>query len=188
MEVYEAIEKRKTIRIFKKGISEEHLRKIILAGTKAPSGGNCQPWEFIIVDDQRIIDQLAELKYQLNKGMAPRKGEAQEGVEARALKQKKSFENASVVAVCGQEGQGASVWLCIENMSLAAVADGIGSQIVTYWGKQRGDVKKILGIPEGCEIIAVMKFGEPGEEGFSRDMNPSGPRRSDFSWLHKNRF
>lgn len=71
MEVYEAIEKRKTIRIFKKGISEEHLRKIILAGTKAPSGGNCQPWEFIIVDDQRIIDQLAELKYQLNKGMDP---------------------------------------------------------------------------------------------------------------------
>lgn len=36
MDVYEAIEKRRTIRIFESGVSEEQLRKIILAGTKAP--------------------------------------------------------------------------------------------------------------------------------------------------------
>ena len=68
MELYEAIEKRRTIRIYKKGASEEQLKKIILAASKAPSGGNNQPWEFIIIDNQRIIDQCAELKYQLNKG------------------------------------------------------------------------------------------------------------------------
>jgi len=71
MDVYEAIEKRRTIRIFKQGASEEQLKKITLAGTKAPSAGNCQPWEFIIVDDQKIIDQLAELKYQQNRRLSP---------------------------------------------------------------------------------------------------------------------
>ena len=42
MDIYEAIEKRRTIRIFKKEATGEKLRKIILAGSKAPSGGNRQ--------------------------------------------------------------------------------------------------------------------------------------------------
>ena len=60
MDVYEAIEKRRTIRNFKQGISEDQLRKLLLAGVKAPSGSNVQPWEFIIIDDSKIIEQLAD--------------------------------------------------------------------------------------------------------------------------------
>jgi nitroreductase len=51
MDVYEAIEKRRTIRRFKKGASKEQLRGIIIAGTKAPSARNRQPWEFIVIED-----------------------------------------------------------------------------------------------------------------------------------------
>jgi nitroreductase len=36
MEVYEAIEKRRTIHVFKKSATEGYLREIILAGSKAP--------------------------------------------------------------------------------------------------------------------------------------------------------
>jgi len=60
MEIHEVIAKRRTIRIFKKKASEEQLKKIILAGTQAPSAGNSQPWEFIMIDDQKTIDQIAE--------------------------------------------------------------------------------------------------------------------------------
>jgi nitroreductase len=182
MELYEAIEKRRTVRIFKKRASEEQLRKIILSGTKAPSAGNSQPWEFIIIDDQKIIDQIAERKYQLSLTMPPRAGEGQEKVHERALGQRKSFENASAVAVCHQKGAAASAWLCIENMSLGAAADGLGSGIVVFWGEQEKEVKKILGIPEDYELAAVLKIGEPGEK-------PSPPpKRPEFSWLHKNKF
>jgi nitroreductase len=182
MELYEAIEKRRSVRIYKQGASEEQLRKIILAGSKAPSAANRQPWEFIIVDDHKIVDQLAELKYQQNRQIAPREGETQDDVERKALYQKKSFENTSIVAVCNQTGHSDSAWLCIENMSLAAVADGLGSVIVSYWEKWLEEVEKILGIPEGFELTCLMKFGFPGEE-------PSTPqRRTEFSWLHKNTF
>jgi len=182
MELHEAIKKRRTIRVFRKKASEEQLRKIILAGTQAPSAGNSQPWEFIMVDDQKMIDQIAEQKYQLSLTMPPRPGEGVDKVPERALGQKKSFENASAVAVCYQNGHSASAWLCIENMSLAAFADGLGSGIVAFWGEQEKEVKKILGIPEGYELAAVMKIGEPGE-------NPSPPpKRPEFSWLHRNRF
>ena len=59
MDVYEAIEKRRTVRTFTRGITAEQLRKLLLAGTKAPSGSNAQPWEFIIVDDPQIVNELA---------------------------------------------------------------------------------------------------------------------------------
>ena len=84
MDVYEAIEKRRTIRIFKKGAAEDQLRRIVLAGTKAPSGGNRQSWEFILIDEREIIDQLAEIKYQLNRKFSPGPGESQKDVEERA--------------------------------------------------------------------------------------------------------
>jgi nitroreductase len=182
MELFEAIETRRTVRNFRKGASEEQLKKIILAGTRAPSAANMQPWEFVIVEDQRIVDQIAEQKYRLNRKMTPRPGEGQEKVEERALDQKKSFQNASVVAVCNQKGQVESGWLCIENMSLAAVGLGLGSGIIAFWGEPEAEVKKILKIPENYELAAILKFGVPAE-------SPSPPpRRPEDSWIHKNTF
>ena len=64
MDTYEAIEKRRTVRTFRQGVSEDQLRKLLLAGANAPSGSNVQPWEFIIIDDPKTIDQIAEHKYQ----------------------------------------------------------------------------------------------------------------------------
>lgn len=188
MDVYEAIENRRTIRIYKAGASEEQLLKIILAGTKAPSPANHQFWEFIIIEDQHIIDQLAELKYQQHRWLPPLKGETQEDVERKAMDRKRSFENASVVAICHKTGDESGVWTCIENMSLAAVADGLGTGIVSLWGYHKEVAERILNVPAGHELTCVLKVGVPGKEGFPRDQNPFAPRRPDFSWLHRNKF
>ncbi|MFZ0449259.1 MAG: nitroreductase family protein [Desulfatiglandaceae bacterium] len=190
MELYDAIEKRRTIRVYKSRATEAQLRKIILAGTKAPSARNRQPWEFIIVEDRQTLDRLADLKYRLNSKVDPDQGrkQASDARERAALEQKRSFDNASIVAVCNEAGWERSVWLCIENMSLSAVAEGLGSGIVLYWGEEKKEVERALGIPEDYELTAVLKIGEPAEEGFPRDKNPSAPRREEFSWLHRNRF
>jgi nitroreductase len=179
MDLYQAIEKRRSIRVYKKGATEAQLRKIILAGSKAPSAVNRQPW----------IDQLAELKYQLNRKRDPHrdKGNA-EAQEKEALNQKKFFQNASIVAVCNEVDWERSVWLSIENMSLAAVAEGLGSVITLYWGAEKKEAGKLLGLPDNYELTALLKIGKAGEEGYSRDKNPWAPRRPDFSWLHKDRF
>jgi nitroreductase len=182
MDVYEAIERRRTIRIYKNKATEEQLRRLLLAGAKAPSAGNRQPWEFIIIDDQEIIDRLSEIKYQLNRPFAPQAGESQKEIDEKALFQKKSFENASIVAVCCALEQTANGWLCIENISLAAVADGLGTGIVSYWGEAKKQGERVLGIPEDHELVCVLKIGVPGEEGTPRR------RRPDFSWLHRNKF
>jgi nitroreductase len=182
VDVYEAIEKRRTVRIVKKGATDEQLRRIVLAGSKAPSAGNRQPWEFVIIDDPNIIDQLAEIKYQLNRTFTPGPDQTQKDVEDRALNQKNWFKNASVVAVCTRSEQSVNGWLAVENMSLAAVAEGLGSNIISYWDKSKKEVEKLIGLPEGYELTCVLKFGLPGEEGRPKKSRP------EFSWLHRNKF
>jgi nitroreductase len=182
MDLYEAIEKRRTIRSFRKAATEEQTRRIILAGAKAPSGGNSQPWEFVSIDDPRMIDQIGELKYRLNRKNKPGPSETQQDVEERALGQKKGFANVSVVAVCTTQGASSAGWLAVENMSLAAVAEGLGSGIIGFWGDEKKEVEKLIGLPEGYELTCIVKLGVPQAEAVPPKQRP------EFSWLHKNRF
>lgn len=182
MELYEAIEKRRSIRIFKQGATEAQLRKLLAVGAKAPSSGNKQSWEFILVEDRKLVDQIAELKYQWNRKFPPGPSESQKEVEERALNQKKWFQNASVVAVCTRGGDVASDWLAVENISLAAVAEGLGSCIIAFGGEEKKGVEALLGLPAGHELTCVMKIGVPEVAGTKPAMRP------EFSWLHKNTF
>ena len=182
MDIYEAIEKRRTVRVFKKGATEEQLRRIIVAGSRAPSAGNRQSWEFVVVDDPKIIAQLGEIKYRLNRKFTPDEGETQKEIEEAALNQKNWFRNASVVAVCTASEDSGTGWLAVENMCLAAVAEGLGSNIISYWDEAQKEVQKLLGLPGDYELTCVLKLGVP-EKGA-----PIPERRKDFSWLHRNKF
>ncbi len=182
MELYEAIEQRRTTRIFKQGVTEAQLRKLLAAGAKAPSSGNRQSWEFILVEDRKLVDRIAELKYQNNRKFPPGPGETQQDVEARALNQKKWFQHASVVAVCTKAGDAASGWLAVENISLAAVAEGLGSCIIAFGGEEKKGVEALLKLPAGYELTCVVKIGVPDVPGTKPAMRP------EFSWLHRNTF
>ena len=188
MDLYEAIERRRTIRVFSGPATHEQLKRILLAGTKSPSAINKQPWEFVHVDDPALIEQIAAIKYDLTMKTALDRSEDAEVLKLRALGQKESFNNASIVAVCNQVEWERSVWMCMENISLAAVAEGLGSGIVLFWDEERHMVGELLGLPHDLEVTAVMKIGVPAEDGFERNNNPYAPRRPEFSWLHRNRY
>ena len=182
MELHEAIEKRRTIRIFKQGATEAQLRKLLAAGAKAPSTRNKQSWEFILVEDRKRVDQIAELKYQYNRKFPPGPGESQQEVEERALNQKKWFQNASVIAVCTQGGDVASAWLAVENLSLADVAARLGGGLIGIGGEEKKAVETLLGLLAGYEVTCVLKVGVPEGAVTKPAMRP------EFSWLHKNTF
>jgi hypothetical protein len=78
----------------------------------------------------------------------------------------------------------ASTWMCIENISLAATAEGLGTQISILREEHKIAVEKLLNIPEDYELATILLSGEIGAEpGEKRD----GVRK-EFSWLHKNEF
>ena len=60
MDISEAIQKRVTIRKWKPiPVEKEKIVKVLEAGRRAPSWGNVQPWQFIVVRDRARIDELA---------------------------------------------------------------------------------------------------------------------------------
>jgi 5,6-dimethylbenzimidazole synthase len=183
LDIYESIEKRRTVRVFAQPPSEELLMKVIRAGAMAASAGNRQPWEFIIVDDPKSIAQIAEHKYQQNRSISSPAPQAER--DARALRQKKAYQNCRVVAVCNENDEEAlvSAWMCVQNMYLAATAEGLGLVPSTFWDEHQKAVEELLGILEEYKLTTVVLLGIPGEVAEARR-----PRRPDLSWLHHNRF
>ena len=210
MDVYEAIEKRRTVRSFQRGVTQEQLNRLLLAGVQAPSGSNVQPWEFIVIDDPQIIEQIAENKYRQtlkmmldqmvleNPALIERVYTQTLGPQSteRIVSQKNNYFSSTVVAVCNRKGHGpgrkpwmnieniASTWMCIENMALAATAEGLGMQISILREEYKIAVEKLLRIPEDYELTTMLLIGETGE-------TPPANRsrmRPDFTWLHKNSF
>ena len=217
MEVYEAIEKRKSVRVFARGVSDQQLSRIIMAGTKAPSGSNVQPWEFIIIDDPGIIGHLAEHKYQQTLKMAidemvvndPKTVEQicqqalDKPVSPRTAKiQKAAYQNCTVIAVCHQKWHGtgrkpwmtieniASTWMCIENMQLAATADGLGIVTSIFREEHKAAVEQLLGIPEDYKLATVVLIGLEGKPLSRQELlgKRGAEMRPAFTWLHRNRF
>jgi nitroreductase/NAD-dependent dihydropyrimidine dehydrogenase PreA subunit len=58
-ETERVIFKRRSVRLFKKEqVPREMVERVIEAGRFAPSAGNCQPWAFVVIQDQELIDEL----------------------------------------------------------------------------------------------------------------------------------
>ncbi|MGE0687705.1 MAG: nitroreductase family protein, partial [Dehalococcoidia bacterium] len=60
--LFDALSTQRAIRSYKhEPVPRDVLAKIIEYATKAPSGGNSQPWAFIVVDDREKIRALGDI-------------------------------------------------------------------------------------------------------------------------------
>ena len=61
MDLLEAIHTRRSIRQYEdKPVPEEMVRTVLEAAMMAPSAGNVQPWQFVVVDDREIMVQVKD--------------------------------------------------------------------------------------------------------------------------------
>lgn len=101
MSLLDVIFRRRSIRRYKsKPVPDDVLKNILEAGRLAPSGGNDQPWHFIVVAD-------SEIKRELSKG-----------VWRRFIK-----DSVFIIVGCGEKYDKWStvdVTIALENMVLAA--------------------------------------------------------------------
>ena len=173
MDLYEAIRNRRSIRAFKaKPIPDEKLFKILDAAHWAPSAGNLQPWEFIIVKDQKLKEELA----------------------IAAVWQMFIAEASVVIVVCANQVRSARRYgsrgrdfysifdaaLATQNLLLAAHAEGLGACAVGAFDEEA--VREILKIPAGVRPVLVIPIGYPDEK-------PEVPERYELERLtHYNRY
>ena len=148
MDVMEAIRKRRSIRSWQdKPVEKEKLDRVLEAGRLAPSANNRQPWRFVVVTEEATRKKLATAANdQTFVGQAP------------VVLVGCAVETDRVMA-CGQHCYPIDVAIAMTNMTLAAVAEGLG----TCWigAFQEDQVKQVLGIPEEVRVVELMPLGYP---------------------------
>jgi len=188
------LKSRRSIRAFKSDpIPEEFIQKIIEAARWAPSGGNSQPWEFIVIKKKEIKDRIADLFVESTKPIRQAELTREKELRVPALEREitePGFKNASVfILLCGDPrlneafpllvyqksgtevltSNFASAFLC---MQLAAKSLGLGSQWVSATGgMMEGPLKKLLDIPKEFKIYDMMAVGYPAYQ-----LGPRFPR------------
>jgi nitroreductase len=166
MSIYETIVSRRTIRKFKQiDIPIDTLKKLVNTGRFAPSGGNLQPLEYLIVLDNsikaKIFSTLSWAIY-LRPEYNPQKGEEPVAYIIVIINDKvanKAFYQYDV---------GASV----ENITISALEEGIGCCWIASFKKDK--LTRILEIPEGYSIDCVLALGYPLENPTSVDIEKEG--------------
>jgi nitroreductase len=154
MELSEAIKGRRSIRAFKKqNVPEEIVEKLIDAASWAPSAGNIQPWEFVIVRKPAVKKKLAKA----------------------ALSQAYVEEAPVVIVVCadterssmGYGVRGKNLY-CIQdtaaatqNILLTAYSLGLGACWIGAFNED--EAKEALNAPEGLRPVAIIPVGYPNE-------------------------
>jgi len=163
MNVFEAIKERRSIRSFKEqDVKEEDIEMLIEAARWAPSAGNVQPWEFIIVRRHELKKELAEAAF------------GQAFVEEAPIvivvcaDENRSFQGYSVrgkTLYCIQDTAAA-----IQNIHLTAHSLGLGTCWIGAFSE--GETAKILKVPNGVRPVAIVPIGYPAESPAPRNRRP----------------
>ena len=183
MDVFEAMETCRAIRFFKKDrVPQELIDKILYAATRAPSPGNSQGWDFVVVTD---ADKRKALGEGISNVMAPAVEnatknlggpDALDDVSRRmlvgALNLAQTLKDVPVhFLVCGKEvyppeaPNVSFVWSALypaaQNILLAARALGLGTCFTTYQHVAPDLIREVLGIPADVHIAAYIPMGWP---------------------------
>ncbi|OGW36239.1 MAG: nitroreductase [Nitrospirae bacterium GWC2_56_14] len=151
MDLLEGLRTRRSIRRYTdEPVTREQVLEIITAGTWAPSGQNNQPWRFVSIVRKEVLVGLAKLtKY----GHVIEKAPA---CIAVFIERKAMYHE-----VKDHQSMGA----CLQNMLLAAHGMGLGAVWLGEILKSAEEARKLLGVPETMELMAVVAIGHPDGKG-----------------------
>jgi nitroreductase len=186
MDLFEAIYTLRAMRRLKPDpVPDEDVWKVLDAAIRAPSGGNRQPWRFVVVRDPEKKRKIGEWYLDgWNKMYGPVRDAAPAGsAGARTFRSADYLANHIADAPClifpcvdssgvaSVSGTGANIFPAVQNLMLAARALGLGTTLTTLHRTHDAEVKELLGIPEKYDAVAMIPLGWPlGRFG-------SGPRR-----------
>ncbi len=144
----------------------ESVDLLLRAAMSAPSAGNERPWSFVVIDDRRLLDDIAEIH------------------PSAAMVR----EAPAAILVCGEERlqkyHGFRVQDCsaaTENILVAATASGLGAVWVGVYpiGVRVKALRGLLGIPAHVTPFALVPVGYPAE-------SPAPSDRFDSGRVHRN--
>lgn len=181
MEFYDVINARRSIRQFEdKEIPRDILERILNAGLKAPSSNHQRRWELVTLTDKTIIHDLAQIVRPYPCRITEPKTPQQEMFKIAYPRQRTMIEECACVILPffkqkypmteDKNGYGlmdyGATWALVENMLLAATAEGLGSVVHIPVKKEPEQIKAFLNIPDGWYLptLVILGYASPDAE------------------------
>ena len=168
MSLSEAMFTQRAIRRLKPDpVSDEDLKTLMDAASKAPSSRNSQSARFLVVRDRDRLRRFGELYREAWWAKRPA-GWTPEGVpegdlHLSAMRLADAMKDAPLVvlAVSTSPGQASSVLPAVQNLMLAARALGIGSVLTTLHAQVADRIHELFKIPPEAEVHCCIPLGYP---------------------------
>jgi len=213
MDALEAIRTTRAMRRYSdEPVSDEEILTCLRAAQQGPSGGNIQPWRFLVVRDveakQRVADlyRLAYDRYEraLVASLPPFRSDADRERFERTRRASRHLaehlpDAQALVLVwmhdidltlhddAGPIDIGrvdASVYPAVQNLMIAARALGIGTALTTVLRGVQAELREVLGVPDRLQLAAMVPMGRPrGRFGVA----PRKPVEAVTDWDHYGR-
>jgi len=180
MPLVEAMETQRAIRRLRTDpVDDDIVLRLLELALKAPTGGNQQNWEFVVVRDPEVKHQLARANRQalplFNRAYARKtRNDLRMRKIADAVQwQADHFEEIPVVIVAcargfrpwfpqiGASSYYGSVYPSVQNLLLAARAVGLGAALITLPLWSTWQARRTLGLPASVTPVAVIPLGWP---------------------------
>ena len=187
MELYEAIESRRTVREFEdRPVEEKITKKIIAAGLRAPTNNHLREWEFVIVNDKKERLRVLNLKDMTSYDECEKMMDSfnmtdsdQRGMYHIAMpKQFSMLYNSGCLILpffklreplmqpscLSSLNEFASIWCCIENILLAAAEEGLQGVTRIPMDEELKHIKKIINHPDTYAMPCYIALGYPKKD------------------------
>ena len=182
MEFYEACGARRSVRDFTdEAVPEDALERILRAAYQAPANDHFRDWHYIVVTDKDVMRRVLE---GVPKNLSEKDVDAmtfisdpvqKESYRFAVPKQYRMLMDAAAVIIPLMKKKVdvlhprdfsdlncfASVWCSIENLWLAASAEGFGCNLRIPWGDEEKIAQKVLGFPDEYLIPCFIGIGRP---------------------------
>ena len=185
MEFYDAVASRRSVRDFTdEKIPEDTLKRIITAAYKAPANDHFRDWHYIVVTDPDVKRNVLEgIPKNLTVKDVDRMTFISDPVQKESYRiavpkqYRMLFQTAALIVPLMKKKTDilhpanlsdlncyASVWCSIENLWLAAAAEGYGCNLRIPWGEEEAVAQKALGFPDGYLIPCFIGIGRPAPD------------------------
>lgn len=203
MDMYDGILTTRAIRRYTDApVTDEQVMACIKAAVQGPSGGNIQPWQFLVVTESELKLALGELyrrayaRYEaaLLPQIPPFRNPDDQTTWQRTIDASRHLAEhlgeapvlvlvlmpAISMTLTDADGEldvgtpFASVYPAVQNLMLAARSMGIGSALTTVYRIHQDEVRSLFAIPEHFEVVALVPLGHPsGKFGQARRRPPA---------------
>ena len=188
MDFYEAIQKRHTVRDFQPvPMDDATIERILSAGMKAPTNDHMRDWHFIVIRDKAVVRELLK---KIPKQITDEEMDAllrdwnlndacqQQCYRTAVPKQYRMLADASCILIpllkqktdilhpenLSHLNGFASIWCCIENIFLAATAEGYACTLRIPLGDEGAWAREVLHFPADYLMPCFIGVGKPCED------------------------